>query len=252
MTRIKDNFMVLDCFHGTTVDATLLSGTVSFDLRRGGLEANHSVANIIITGTMGAGVTLGPIVGLPDGAVCKIHLVDPGVNTWAINPVTDDYELHTAEPVWEAGKGCFYQVAQMGVKQILAGSIKGGTPVPTGGGTLDLPVPAPGGGTEVAWSNAGSDLSWVRGYTGNITAAATTVIGGPDSGTIAEIVETWGGVSPNADARFFHVPYAHPDAAAFAIGIFLGSSSDITYSQGTARQDAAWTYKQWVRYIKEP
>lgn len=247
--RLKDEYFVAHEFEAATVAAAGLSGTVSFDLLT--VNPETPVGNIIIDGTMNA-VTLGPIVNQVEEATTHIILKNPGVNTWAVDASYKWWgpRLEAGQTEWQAGKSAFYQVKLVDGVQYISGTIEGGLPVPSSAG-LDLPIPASGGGTEVQWTNVGATPSYVRGYLGNMAAAATTIIGSAQSGSIDQIIETWGGVITNdVPARSFHVPYVHPDSAQFGIGIFVGSSNELIYSQGTARQNAAYTYQQWVRYTK--
>jgi hypothetical protein len=249
----------LDLMHTTEIEAGTLAGTVNFNLVTVSSD-NEPVGGIIVNNAVPVGVTLGPAVNQPNGSTIGLYLPNPGINTWGVT----GFKWRTPPPVWEAGKDCYYQMKRMGSHFLLAGSIEGGNPVTAGGGNTTLPAPADGGGAEVIWGVAGSEQTFMRGFTGvmatgpgpgdPVDTGLVTDIGTAFTGDMSEVVSTRQGIDPQ-NGQSFHVPYAHPDGAANNVGVFVSNTKVAKMTAGTTKRSPVSgtpiLFKIWLEYTKE-
>lgn len=112
MTRVDQNLFLDNMRYQAIKPATEFSGSTLIDFLS--QDPAKPVGQILVTGTMPAGVSLARLTTIPTGLVFRVLVIEPGTETWQINKA-DGFLPMTQLPVWNPGESYSYEFRKWAV-----------------------------------------------------------------------------------------------------------------------------------------
>ena len=112
MTRVSQNLFLENMRYQAIKPASEFSGSTLIDFLS--QDPSKPVGQILVTGTMPAGVSLARMTTIPLGLVFRVLVIEPGTETWQINKA-DGFLPMTQLPVWNPGESYSYELRKWAV-----------------------------------------------------------------------------------------------------------------------------------------